>query len=312
MLTLGGKLDLITSTLGIISIMKNREGMLKNNNRIAVTIFLILLLATIPPNYLFGQENTQGKKVSLNGMEMYYEIHGQGEPLVLLHGFLSSCQFWKRFIEDFSGHFRLIIPDLRGHGRSTNPNPTEIFSIRQCAKDVLALLDHLDIVKFRAIGISLGAKSLLHIATQQPERVEAQVLIGGTSYFPTEGREALRKMTVESYSENSWEYYRKIHKNGDDQIRLLMTQFMKFADSYEDVNFTPPLLSTITAKTLIIHGDRDWSYPVTIATQMYQSIPKSYLWIVPNGGHVPIRGKRSSYFTQTALEFLKDSWEKKQ
>ncbi len=291
---------------------KNREVVLKNNNRIALTIFLILLLATIPPNYLFCQENTQGKKVSVNGMEMYYEIHGQGEPLVLLHYFLSSSQFWKPFIEDFSEHFRLIIPDLRGHGWSTNPSPTETFSMRQSANDILALLDHLDIDKFRAIGISLGAKSLLHIATQQPERVDAQVLIGGTSYFPEQCREALRKRTVESYSENAWEYYRKIHKNGDDQIRLLMSQFMKFEDSYEDVNFTPPLLSTITAKTLIIHGDRDWAYPVTIATQMYQSIPKSYLWIVPNGSHVPIRGKRSSYFIQTALEFLKDSWEKKQ
>jgi pimeloyl-ACP methyl ester carboxylesterase len=117
-------------------------------------------------------------------------------------------------------------------------------------------------------------------------------------------------MTVESYSESAWKYYRKLHKSGDDQIRLLISQFQNFADSYEDVNFTPPLLSTIRAKTLIIHGDRNWAYTVSIAAQMYQSIPKSYLWIVPNGGHVPIFGKRALVFSQTALEFLGGSWEK--
>jgi len=243
-------------------------------------------------------------------MEMYHEIHGQGEPLVLMHGFFATGQMWEPFIEEFSQHFLLIIPDLRGHGRSSNPNPAEIYSTRQAAQDVFSMLDHLEITHFKAIGVSLGALILLHMSTQHPERVDAQVVIGGANYFPDKCREKLRKMTVESYSESAWKYYRKLHKSGDDQIRLLISQFQNFADSYEDVNFTPPLLSTIRAKTLIIHGDRNWAYPVSIAAQMYQSIPKSYLWIVLNGGHVPIFGKRALVFSQTALEFLGGSWEK--
>lgn len=273
-------------------------------------ILALALLIVLPSYNLWGQESPQGKKVSVNGMEMYYEIHGQGEPLMLLHGFFQTGQMWKPFIEEFSQHYLLIIPDLRGHGRSNNPNPTEIYSTRQAAKDVFALLDHLEITKFKAIGVSLGALILLHMSTQQPERVDAQVLIGGANYFPIKCREELRKVTAESLSESTWKYYRKLHTNGDDQIRLLISQFQNFADSYEDVNFTPPLLSTIKAKTLIIHGDRDWCYPVTIATQMYQSIPKSYLWIVPNGFHVPIFGKLALVFSHTALEFLGGSWEK--
>jgi pimeloyl-ACP methyl ester carboxylesterase len=273
-------------------------------------ILALALLVILPSNNLWGQESPQGKKASVNGMEMYYEIQGQGEPLVLMHGFLATGQMWEPFIEELSQHYLLIIPDLRGHGRSNNPNPTEIYSTRQAAKDVFSLLDHLEITKFKAIGVSLGALILLHLSTQQPERVDAQVLIGGANYFPDKCREELRKLTAESYSENAWKYYRKLHTNGDDQIRLLISQFQNFADSYEDVNFTPPLMSTITAKTLIIHVDRDWAYPVTIAAQMYQSIPKSYLWIVPNGGHVPIFDKLAPMFSQTALEFLSGSWEK--
>jgi pimeloyl-ACP methyl ester carboxylesterase len=275
-----------------------------------LTFLTLALLIVLPSFNLQGQGSPQGKKVSVNGMEMYYEIHGQGEPLVLMHGFLGTSQMWRPFIEEFSQYYLLIIPDLRGHGRSNNPTPTEIYSTRQAAKDVFSLFDQLEITNFKAIGVSLGALILLHMSTQQPERADAQVLIGGANYFPDKCREELKKMTVESYSESAWKYYRKLHINGDDQIRLLISQFKNFAESYEDVNFTPPLLSTIKAKTLIIHGDRDWAYPATIATQMYQSIPKSYLWIVPNGGHVPVFDKLAPMFSQTALEFLGGSWEK--
>lgn len=279
------------------------------NNLSVLTAILTILVSS---QNLRSQEFPQGKTVSVNGMELYFEIQGQGDPLVLLHGYLVNGEMWKPFIEEFKRHFRLIIPDLRGHGRSNNPNPTEIYSTRQAAKDIIALLDYLDVFKFKAIGASLGALILLHISTQQPERVEAQVLIGGTSYFPDEFRETIRKISVKSYSERTWEYYRNLHKNGDDQIRLLLHQFQKFADSYEDVNFTARLLSRITAKTLIIHGDRDLSFPVTIATQMYQSIPNSYLWVIPNGGHYPIVGRIIPIFSQTAREFLEGDSEKEQ
>ena len=77
-----------------------------------------------------------------------------------------------------------------------------------------------------------------------------------------------------------------------------------FKDSYDDMNFTPPLLSTITARTLIVHGDRDPLYPVDMALQLYNSIPHSYLWIIPNGGHGPIFGDMVDRFAETALAFL--------
>src|SRR5436309_5552444 len=120
-------------------------------------------------------------------MQMYYETYGQGDPLVLLHGFFRSGQVWAEFIPKLSKQYQLIVPDLRGHGRTTNP--TSQFTHRQSALDVFALLERLGITTFKAMGISTGGMTLLHMATQQPSRVEAMVLIGATIYFPEQARE---------------------------------------------------------------------------------------------------------------------------
>jgi pimeloyl-ACP methyl ester carboxylesterase len=71
------------------------------------------------------------------------------------------------------------------------------------------------------------------------------------------------------------------------------------------MNFTPPYLSTIQARTLIVQGDRDPLYPVEISVEMAKAIPRSSLWIVPNGGHGPIGGERWPEFTKTAAAFLR-------
>ena len=102
---------------------------------------------------------------------------------------------------------------------------------------------------------------------------------------------------------------RQWHKQGDEQIRAIWRQANGFKDSYDDMNFTPPYLSTITARTLIVHGDRDPLYPVNLATEMYTAIPRSYLWVVPNGGHGPIFGELAEPFVETALAFLCGEWD---
>jgi pimeloyl-ACP methyl ester carboxylesterase len=240
-------------------------------------------------------------------MQLYYEVYGDGPPLVLLHGFFRSTLVWQPYAADLAAHFRLIVIDLRGHGRSTNP--ANQFTHRQSALDIFALLDQLGIDRFQAMGISSGGMTLLHTATQQPERVEAMVLIGATIYFGPETRALQRQRTVESLTEADWEQLRRYHRHGDEQIRALVNQFHSFAESYDDMNFTAPYLSTIQARTLIVHGDRDVHFPVSIPVEMYAAIPNAYLWIVPNGGHVPIENARAKLFTQTALEFLRGDWE---
>ena len=81
---------------------------------------------------------------------------------------------------------------------------------------------------------------------------------------------------------------RQRHKHGEEQVQALLKLARGFQSSYDDMTFTPPYLGTITARTLLVFGDRDPLYPVQIPVEMHTSIPKSHLWIVPNGGHGPI------------------------
>jgi len=245
-----------------------------------------------------------GHTETINDIEMYYELRGEGEPLVLLHGGGGVGHNWDLIFNEPPEGFRLIIPDLRGHGRSTNP--ANKFTIRQVARDVLSLLDRLGVEQFKAIGLSLGAKSLLHIATQEPARVDAMVLVSATPYFPEQARVMMGQLTPDSRTEAEWEQMRQWHKHGDQQILALWAHMNALKDSFDDMNFTPPLLSTITARTLIVHGDRDPLYPANVAMEMYSAIPDSSLWVVPNGGHGPIFGKMTAPFIETALAFLRN------
>ena len=241
-------------------------------------------------------------RVETNGIELAFKAHGTGEPLVLLHGFTGIGDNWRHvFPNPIAGH-RVIVPDLRGHGRSTNP--AGVFTFRQSALDIFGLLDHLGIERFKAIGLSAGAKTLLHMATQQPSRVEAMVLVSATPHIPEPARAIMRMMTLESRTEEDWAQMRHWHTHGDDQIRALWQQGVDFATSHHDMNFTAASLSTISARTLIVHGDRDPLYPVELAVELYRGIPASALWVVPHGGHGPIFGEQAPAFAAAALSFL--------
>src|SRR6476620_11778367 len=137
--------------------------------------------------------------VHVNEIEMYYEIHGEGEPLLLLHGGGGVGANWQLVFKEAPAGYQLIVPDLRGHGRSTNSS-TE-FSFRQSALDVFALLDQLGVHRFKATGMSMGAKTLLHMATQQSTRIEAMVLVSAAPYFPEQARVIMRQASMMIHSD---------------------------------------------------------------------------------------------------------------
>ncbi|MFG1691615.1 alpha/beta fold hydrolase [Gemmatimonadota bacterium] len=146
---------------------------------------------------------------------MYYETVGEGEPLVLLHGWSGTGHDYDPFVPEFSKHYRLILPDLRGHGRSTNPGKHS--SMGQSASDVLALLDHLGLNRVRAIGASMGGITLYHMAIREPARIERMVTIGAGSHFPVACNESMAATTAESYPEEWWEVMRTRHVHGEEQ-----------------------------------------------------------------------------------------------
>ena len=244
-----------------------------------------------------------GKLVDLNGIKLHYEELGAGEPLLLLHGFgMCGKGDWGTIAGELAKTNRVLLVDIRGHGWSTNPSNK--FTMRQSAEDIRALLDSLGIRKIRAMGISAGGMTLLHLATKYPERVEAMVVIGATTYFPEQARRVIRGEAAAPPPKEVIDMFNECASRGDPQVRDLMSQFLGFKDSHEDMNLTPPYLGTIKARTLIVHGDRDEFFPVDIPVTMYTSIPGSQLWIVPNGDHVPIYGKRTPEFLRITQQFL--------
>ena len=244
--------------------------------------------------------------IEVNGIRLHYEMHGHGKPLLWLHGFMGSGADWRYIFQAPPASYQVIAPDMRGHGAST-PSPST-YSHRQCADDVLALLDHLQIDRIGAIGISRGGITLLHMATTARDRVTAMVLVSVPPYFPAQARLFQRQFSEAMMTESERRLLRERHQYGEAQIEWLIAQGRAFADSYDDVNFTGLALSTITAETLLVFGDRDPLYPVTLAADLYAAIPQSYLWVIPNGGHCPIFGDAAPRFAETARSFLSGEW----
>ena len=243
-----------------------------------------------------------GRTETLNGVRIYFEIHGTGEPLLLLHGFSGSGQDWLPTAAGWGPNFQLILPDLRGHGRSSILS--ESFRHQDAATDMFALFDHLEIGACKAVGVSGGGNVLLHLATRQPERIKAMVLVSATPYFPPQARPIMSQYP-DSLPEEQREFLRRHHSGGEPQVRAILESTRSLATSYDDMNFTPPYLSTIRARTLIVQGDRDPLYPVELSVEMAKAIPQSQLWILPNAGHGPVFGEKWPEFQKTAAAFLR-------
>ena len=246
--------------------------------------------------------STSGRLVRVPGAEIHVREHGAGEPLLLLHGFLDCGGAWDPFVARLAERHRVIVMELRGHGRSTNPSRT--FTMRRSADDVLAVLDTLGLRRVRAMGISAGGMTLLHVATRQPERLQSLVLVGATPRFVDQTREFIRgAATREAIPPPVLEFFRQCASRGDAQLDELLAQFRALGEMRDDPNFGAADLARITAPTLVVHGDRDEFFPVELAVEMYRGIPTAELWVVPRGDHVPIYDPLVP-FAEVALRFL--------
>ena len=241
-----------------------------------------------------------------DGATLHFEERGSGEPLLLLHGLTGTGADWQHVFdrEALAASYRVIAPDARGHGRSTNPSG--VFSFRRCALDVLELLDRLGIDRVRAIGMSLGAKTLLHVATAAPARVSALVLVSATPRFPDTTRAIFRAAAAAEHTPDEWAAMRAQHVHGDAQIAALWQLPARFADDPTDMAFSAERLAKIAARTLVVAGDRDPLYPVELAIELYRGIPNAFLEVVPGGGHGPIFEGERERFADRALRFLRE------
>lgn len=223
-------------------------------------------------------------RLVVDGASLYYRIGGSGPPLLLLHGVTQTGATWDPFLDRLGREHTVIVPDMRGHGRSTNPAGS--FSCRAVAADMLALLDHLEVKQVAGIGHSGGANTLIHMALREPSRLTAMVLIGAGHRLAPSVRDQLRKLgDLEQLPQRSQENYRAIHPGGEQQIRRLIAIARAYGDEYEDFGIPTERLSTLRVRTLIVWGDNDGDLAVPL--EMHHAIPGAALWVIPAQGHAP-------------------------
>lgn len=133
------------------------------------------------------------------------------------------------------------------------------------------------------MGGSSGGIIALYMATLEPQMTKNIIVMAGQTYFSAKTRNAITSFGAGT--ENSQRLDASVKTHGKVKGPLLLRQFWNFRKLYGDPSFTPDVLSTIKARTLIIHGDNDPIVPVANAIEMYQYISRAYLWIVPNGRH---------------------------
>src|SRR5881409_2642973 len=110
---------------------------------------------------------------NVNGINLYYETHGAGRPLVLLHGGLGSGEMFAPILPQLAERHQVILPDLQGHGRTADIDRP--IDVRLMADDIAALIDHLRLDKPDLVGYSLGGGVALHTAAQYPAKVRRLV-----------------------------------------------------------------------------------------------------------------------------------------
>jgi len=258
---------------------------------------LIILIGLITGHGL-GQPSKNTETVIANGIEMYYEVYGEGEPLLLLHGWTQSSSFWSDFIPTYAQHFKVYSVDLRGHGRTT-PLSTD-FSIKKSARDIEDLLDHLEIKKVNAIGLSFGGLTLLELARTNPNRIKSLILIGTShNYIGGENKEDGTAFSYDSLPPAFVEELKKVHFRGEAQIRALFDPQLDYSIQLKDEE-----LQKFQFRTLIVHGDHDEILGVAPAVALHKNIPNSDLWVLPNTGHLAILGSNRKKFLTTSLRFL--------
>lgn len=234
--------------------------------------------------------------------ELHHEIHGEGAPLLWVHGFMGAGPDWRHVFHEPPAGFRLIAPDLRGHGSS--PDLSTGFSFRQAGLDLIALLDRLSIDRACGIGISGGGIALLHAAVAAPARIGSMVLVSVPPRFPDQARAIQRQYAPAMLSPIEMEMLRARHRRGEGQIARLFDGARAMADDYDDVNFTREALSRVESRSLIVFGDRDPLYPVSTAVELYDAMPRASLWVIPEAGHVPVFRGHAAPFAAAALGFL--------
>lgn len=218
----------------------------------------------------------------VNGMKMYYEIYGQGKPLVLIHGGGSTIESnWARVIPLLAKNRKIVALELQAHGRTSDRDAD--LSFEQDAEDVAVLLQHLNIDRADFFGFSNGGTTTLQIAIRHPEIVDKIILgsaLAKRNGVPDGFWDFMRQAQLENMPELLKRAYLQVAADSSG-LQVMHDRDAKRMLNFKDI--PDEQIKSIRAPTLIIIGDKDVITPEH-ALALHRNIEKSELAIIP-GGH---------------------------
>lgn len=253
----------------------------------------------------FGSNATVGKYINTRGINIYYEIYGKGEPLLLIHGNSGTMNQLKYQIDFFAKKYMVIGVDSRAHGKTVDTS--NILNYEMMADDFNALLDSLKIDSANVIGWSDGGINGLLLAIRHPKKVKKLAVTGANLVPDTSVISSLANLLTAK----DLDRLRSLKQDAKIQNSIKVVHMMQL-----EPNIPLSDLHKIKCPVLVIGGDNDVIKP-SHTLKIFENIPQAYLWILPFAGHAtPQRHKVE--FNNKVFEFFKtpfhivlgDDWDK--
>ncbi len=259
----------------------------------------------------------------VNGVELSYRDSGAGRPPVLLiHGHPFNGTMWHPQVEFLKTGYRVVVPDLRGYGKSSLPDECRETKLETFAADNLALMDALGIRSFVLGGLSMGGQIVLEMFRQAPDRIEALLLADTFAGLDSAERKKLRFTTADRLEQDGMEAYaheeltKMITPANAERLPEVAAHVMNMMTTTppsgaaaalrgraQRIDYIP-MLRDIRVPTLVVVGREDAYTPVALAEQLREHIPGSNLAVIEGAGHMP-NVERADAFNNVLRSWLR-------
>ena len=247
-------------------------------------------------------------KINRDGVEIYYEVHGSGPLLLLTHGYSSTSEMWNGQIAALSKHYKLVLWDMRGHGRSDYPDDTSAYSEALTVADMAALLDEVGADRAIVGGLSLGGYMSLAFYRAHPARVRALLIIDtGPGFKKDDAREAWNKRAHDTGDRFEREGLAGLTSGGRERSSVSHRDTSGLARAargmlnQRDARVIE-LLPDIKVPSLVVVGAEDTPFLAT-ADYMAAKIPAAKKVVIPAAGHA-VNIDQPQAFIYAVLPFL--------
>jgi len=262
---------------------------------------------------------------TINGVTLYYEETGQGDPLVLCHEFAGDTRSWTEQVRFFSRRYRTITFNFRGYPPSSVPDDPSAYSEETSVEDTFGLIRHLGIERAHVCGLSMGGSVTLKLGIVHPE-VCRSLVVAGAGYGSTEHEQFVRdaRTTAEMFEREGAEKTAEIYARGPSRQRFIQkdphgwAHFRDLLATHSAVGSAHTLrevqarrktiyevgeqLATMEVPTLVVNGDED-ELCLEPGLFMKRRLPNGGLAVFPNTGHT-LNLEEPALFNQTVLDFL--------